>query len=100
MLKISHNDIDNGSVTLHLEGEITGPWVDETSRVCEMIISSGQRVRMDLARVTFADRAGIELLGSLAKREALLDNCSPFLKAQLHSVVGVGDPSWTPRPEA
>jgi anti-anti-sigma regulatory factor len=96
MLKISHDNIDNASVILRLEGEIIGPWVDETSRVCERIMSKGQRVRMDLRQVTFADRAGVELLGNLAKREALLDNCSPFLKAQLHSVTGVGDPGWTP----
>lgn len=86
MLKISRNEIGNGSVTLLLEGAITGPWVNETSRVCEMIMFNGQHIRMDLAQVTFADRAAIELLGSLAKRQAQLYNCSPFLKAQLHSI--------------
>ena len=85
MLKISHDDLGNGSVMLRLEGEITGPWVDETRRVCAIIMSKGQRIRMDLAHVTFADRAAIKLLERLGRRETLLDNCSPFLKAQLQS---------------
>jgi len=85
MLKISHDDLGNGSVKLRLEGQITGPWVDETRRVCAIIMSKGQRIRMDLAEVTFADRAAIGLLGRLERREILLDNCSPFLKAQLQS---------------
>ena len=84
MLKISYRETGNGSVTLRLEGEISGPWEDETSRVCELIIEQGQCLRMDLGQVTFADRAGVELLGKLEKREAVLDRCSPFLKAQLH----------------
>ena len=83
MLKISCGAIDNGSVTLRLEGEIIGPWVDEAGRVCELIMSQGQGLRMDLGEVTFADRAGVQLLGRLGKREAVLDRCSPFLKAQL-----------------
>jgi anti-anti-sigma regulatory factor len=83
MLKISCSETGNGSVTLRLEGEITGPWVDETSRVCQLIIAQGQALRLDLEQVTFADRAAVELLGRLGKREAVLDHCSPFLKAQL-----------------
>ena len=95
MLRISRNEIENGSVTLRLEGKITGPWVDETNRVCEMILANGQHVRMDLAQVRFADRAGVELLESLANRDAVLDNCSPFLQAQLEAVAGIGDPGRT-----
>lgn len=70
-------------MTLRLEGEISGPWVDETSRLCEGIMANGQRLRIDLADVTFADRTGVELLGNLRTRQAMLDHCSPFLKAQL-----------------
>ena len=84
MLRISRHDTNNRSVSLRLEGEITGPWVDETDRICEAIIGSGQHLRIDLSQVAFVDRAGVELLGSLKKRKAVLDHCSPLLRAQLH----------------
>lgn len=83
MLRISRDNDNSGLVTLRLEGEITGPWVDETSRLCEGIIANGQRLRIDLADVTFADRTGVKLLGNLRTRQAMLDRCSPFLSAQL-----------------
>lgn len=83
MLRISRDNADDGLVTLRLEGEISGPWVTETSQLCEGIIANGQRLRIDLADVTFADRTGVELLGNLQTRQAMLDHCSPFLTAQL-----------------
>ncbi len=83
MLKISRDNANDGSVTLRLEGEISGPSVDETSRLCEGIIATGQRLRIDLADVTFADRTGVELLGNLRTQQTSLDHCSLFLRAQL-----------------
>ncbi len=83
MLRISRDDMNNRSVSLRLEGKMTGPWVDETDRICEAIIGSGQRLRIDLSQVTFVDRAGVKLLGRLKKRNAVLDHCSPLLRAQL-----------------
>jgi anti-anti-sigma regulatory factor len=83
MLRISRDNAKDGSVILRLEGEISGPWVDETSRLCEGIIANGQRLRIDLADVTFADRTGVELLGHLRTRRTRLDHCSPFLRARL-----------------
>ena len=85
MLRISRQTTAR-SVTLRMEGEITGPWVDETDRVCASAIAAGGRLRIDLAQVTFVDRAGIELLSKLRRDNAVLKNCSPLLKAQLRSV--------------
>jgi anti-anti-sigma regulatory factor len=85
MLRISRGNANNGCVSVRFEGEMTGPWVAETSRVCETIIADGHRLRLDLAQVAFVDRAGVELLASLKKRDALLDHCSPFLAVQLRS---------------
>ena len=86
MLRISRDEATNGCVNLRLEGELTGPWVDETRRVCEASTASGHKLRLDLAGVTFVDRAGLKLLTGLQKINAELENCSAFLKAQLHSV--------------
>ena len=89
MLRISSDNANDGRVTLRLEGEISGPWVDEASRLCETIIANGQQLRIDLADVTFADRTGVELLGKLRARQAMLDHCSPFLTAQLQLTANV-----------
>ena len=91
MLRISRDNSNDGSVTLRLEGELSGPWINETSRLCEGIIATGQRLRIDLADVTFADRTGVELLGNLRTRQAMLDRCSPFLTAQLQLTASASD---------
>jgi len=89
MLRISRDKTSSsGSVSLRFEGEMTGPWVDETSRVCDAIMAGSQRLRMDLSRVAFVDRRGLELLARLKKRKMLLSHCSPLLKAQLRSLRG------------
>jgi anti-anti-sigma regulatory factor len=86
MLRISRDEATNGCVNVLLEGELTGPWVEETRRVCEAATAQGHKLRLDLAGVTFVDRAGLKLLTGLQKIDAVLENCSAFLKAQLHAV--------------
>jgi anti-anti-sigma regulatory factor len=83
MLRISQDEKTDGSVSVRLEGVLSGPWVDEMGRVCGVIVSNGQSLRIDLAEVIFVDRAGIDLLANLRKRNAVLDHCSPFLSVQL-----------------
>jgi anti-anti-sigma regulatory factor len=86
MLRISRDEATNGCMNIRLEGELTGPWVEETRRVCKAATAHGYKLRLDLAGVTFVDRAGLKLLTGLQKINAVLENCSAFLKAQLHSV--------------
>ena len=86
MLRISRDGATNGYANIRLEGELTGPWVEETRRVCKTAMAHGHKLRLDLAEVTFVDRAGLKLLTGLQKINAVLENCSAFLKAQLHSV--------------
>jgi anti-anti-sigma regulatory factor len=83
MLRISQDEKTDGSVSVRLEGVLSGPWVDEMGRVCGVIVNNGQPLRIDLEEVIFVDRAGIELLANLRKRNAVLDHCSPFLNVQL-----------------
>ena len=84
MLRISCDEATKGCVNVLLEGELTGPWVEETRRVCETVTAQGHKLRLDLAGVTFVDRTGLKLLTGL-QNNAALENCSAFLKAQLHS---------------
>jgi anti-anti-sigma regulatory factor len=86
MLRISRDEAINGSVNVRLEGTLTGPWVEETKRVCEAAAGRGDKLRLDLAGVSFVDREGVQLLAQLQKANAALKNCSAFLEAQLRSV--------------
>jgi anti-anti-sigma regulatory factor len=86
MLRISRDEATSGCVNVLLEGKLTGPWVEETRRVCETVTTQGHKLRLDLAGVTFVDRTGLKFLTGLQKINAILENCSAFLKAQLHSV--------------
>jgi anti-anti-sigma regulatory factor len=86
MLRISRDEATDGCVNVLLEGELTGPWVEETKRVCEAATAQGHKIRLDLSGVTFVDRPGLKLLAALQKINAILENCSAFLNAQLHFV--------------
>jgi len=86
MLRISRDKAINGSVNVHLEGALTGPWVEEAKRVCEAAAAQGDKLRLDLDEVSFVDREGLKLLAQFQKTNALLENCSAFLEAQLRSV--------------
>lgn len=75
MLRISRTERD-GVVTLQLEGKLRVPWVDELDA---MVVVGGNRLRLDLARVTYVDRAGAELLRSLQCRGVEVADCSQFV---------------------
>ena len=79
MLKIEHEGARGGDLTLHLAGEITGPWVDELRRVTQAAVDSGMALTVDLAEVSFVDLAGVALLSRLTDRRVVLVNGSPFV---------------------
>jgi anti-anti-sigma factor len=83
MLLISKPETDERTVTLRLEGQITGPWVDELRRACEKFLGNGHRLLLDLTEVTFADATGVALLVKLRTHQIELAGCSPFLQEQM-----------------
>lgn len=83
MLKIEIVEPANGSTTIRLEGRVIGPWVAELGRMCEPLLAMGAKLTLDLTDVAFVDRDGVELFGSLRKRQVVLSNCSPFVAEQL-----------------
>jgi len=92
MLRISQRAAENagGATCLRLEGQVTGPWVDELRRVCTETSgndghSQGHLV-IDLAGVSFLDADGIALFRELAARRVLFSNCSTFIAEQLKGV--------------
>lgn len=85
MLRISCDEVIDGSVNVRLEGELSGPWVEETRRVCEAAMAHDNKLQLDLAAVSFVDREGLKLLARLQQMRSVLANCSPFLEAQLRA---------------
>ena len=85
MLKISQAEATNSHVSLRLEGRLVGPWVKELSRICELVLSEGHKLKLDLTGVSFVDDNGVATLDSLRLRGVALLNCSPFVEEQLKS---------------
>ncbi len=95
MLRISKGSGQNesGTTYLRLEGQVTGPWVEELRRVCTETSgnnghSKNHRV-IDLAGVSFLDADGIALFHELAARRVRFTNCSSFVAEQLKGVADV-----------
>jgi len=68
MLRIQLLDLQDGTATLKLAGRVAGAWVGELSHSCERILDVGGTLSVDLREVTFADRAGVQLLRDLRGR--------------------------------
>ncbi len=83
MLKISDAGISDSDVTLRLDGEVTGRWVEVLRNSCDVALRRGARLTLDLSHVSFADSEGIVLLGSLTDRQVRLVNASPFVAEQM-----------------
>jgi ABC-type transporter Mla MlaB component len=85
MLKISQAGKANQSAELKLEGRVVGAWVGELRQVCELVLSEGRKLKLDLTEVSYADADGIAALTSFKARGVTLKNCSPFVDEQLKS---------------
>jgi anti-anti-sigma regulatory factor len=95
MLRISlERTADTTAQTLlRLEGQITGPWVEELRRVTFDALGTngngGSRLTLDLAGVSFVGADGIALFRDLATRRVHFTNCSIFVAEQLKGVANV-----------
>lgn len=84
MLKVTVVESSSEAVRLRVEGRLTGRWIEELRRTCELhALSDGMRLTLDLADVSFADAAGIELLKDLRNRLVTLLSPSSFVAEQL-----------------
>jgi hypothetical protein len=84
MLRVTVVESSRITVTLRVEGRITGPWVEELRAACN-VHSFPEKVQLslELADIAFADAAGIELLKELRSRGVGLIRTAPFLTEQL-----------------
>lgn len=88
MLRITVVEGSGQAVALRLEGRMTGRWVEELQRSCEVhALSEGIALSLDLADVSFVDGPGITLLKELRGLGVALVNPSPFIAEQLKEAV-------------
>jgi hypothetical protein len=80
MLKITPS---NHGTTLKLEGTLLEPWLGEVRAALAEATSCARGVKLDLADVTFADAAALELLRDLSQAGTELVACSAFVAASL-----------------
>jgi hypothetical protein len=88
VLKISFIEALDKAVTIRLEGQVRGPWVEELRRSCEQSLAKGRRLLPDLTEVSFVDMDGVALCRYLRDRDVTILCCSPFVAEQLK---GEGD---------
>jgi anti-anti-sigma regulatory factor len=86
MLKMVLSEDLGKRTTVRLEGQVIGPWVEELSRVCEPILTSGSSLALDLSDVSFVSREGVRVLCELRAQHVLLQNCSRFVVEQLKTL--------------
>ncbi len=85
MLRITPIESTNHTITLRLEGRLSGPWVSELGEACEKALREGTALVLNLAEVSFLDGSGIELLTQIQGRGVELVECSIFVKEQLRT---------------
>ena len=84
MLRVTVIESSESAVILRVEGRITGAWVQELRSACEAHnFTDDVQVSLELAEVSFADAAGIELLKELRSRGVGLERTNPFMAEQL-----------------
>ena len=87
MLRITVVESSDEEVRLRVEGRVTGRWVEELRRTCELqALGDGIRLTLGLADVSFADAEGIELFRELKNRDVILLDPSFLVAEQLKSV--------------
>jgi anti-anti-sigma regulatory factor len=83
-MKITVVESSSNGVRLRVEGRLMGGWVEELRTACDLhALSNGIRLTLDLADVSFADAAGIELLKELRIRLVTLLSPSSLVAEQL-----------------
>ena len=66
-LRITRKKRSRSRATLVLEGKVATEWVALLERECSDLLRSGLAVSLDLAGVTFVDRAGVRTLKRLSR---------------------------------
>ena len=87
MLKITLHD-SAGELRFHLEGRLSGPWVEELRQCWQTAASTtgGRITVVDLCDVDFIDPAGQRLLSEMHAHEVRLVAATPLIQAVVEEV--------------
>jgi anti-anti-sigma regulatory factor len=83
MLRILRFTLNSHRVVLILQGLIVAEWADLLEGECLELRQSGLHVALDLSRVTFIGRSGLEVLCRLAHSGVRIKGCSPLVADML-----------------
>jgi anti-anti-sigma regulatory factor len=79
VLKITRLTHKRRGLTIKVEGEILEPWVSSVRDDCAPQGRRSEPLCLDLAAVTYADAAGVQLLRDLLREGVEIAACSSFL---------------------
>lgn len=79
-LRINDKGTMSSSLSLALEGSISGDWVDVLEKVCQAALKKHSRVSLDLSGVTFVSDDGAEMLARLPSDRVQIANCSELIR--------------------
>jgi ABC-type transporter Mla MlaB component len=85
VLKITITKATDELIALHLEGKVSGKWVECLENTCAAELNNAARAVIDLGGVSFLDRAGITLLKNLADCGVEIVNALPFVTEQIRN---------------
>jgi len=85
VLRISIIEAASELVTLQLDGQVSGRWVQLLQATCEIQLKKDVRVTIDLKNISFVDRDGIALLKSLRDHRVEILNALPFIAEQIET---------------
>lgn len=83
MLRVTPIQSD-GTTTLKLEGNLSGPWVDELRQCWMKLVEKKVPVEVDLRALHFLDSNGTTLLLGMERQGTRLFGGSPFIHSLLH----------------
>jgi len=87
-LRITRKKRSRSRATLVLEGRVATEWADLLERECSDLLRSELAVNLDLAGVTFVDRAGVRTLRRLSRKGVEI-RCRPGPVASVLEAEGI-----------
>ncbi|HEV8121206.1 MAG TPA: hypothetical protein VGQ67_09450 [Candidatus Polarisedimenticolia bacterium] len=82
VLRITRREPSPERATLRVEGRLVAEWAALLERECSVLHRAGRALTVDVTRVGFVDRAGVEALARLS-REGVEIRCRPGLVASV-----------------
>jgi ABC-type transporter Mla MlaB component len=73
------------TTTLKLEGNLSGPWVDELRQCWAKLVAENAQVEVDLRGLNFLDPSGTTLLLRMERQGSRLFGSSLFIHNLLHT---------------